>query len=139
MSVLDIRIYTTCIIFATGLCICKHSHGHTYVRRQKKKTLCTYAVVLSNGSRLTFVRKRGRSTTERVCEPTPAERVAHDAEIPDRTSYRYDTSSESLFPPPSSIALILTPPSSRLPVHLPRSPLRFLVSPPSLVPSISPA
>lgn len=53
---------------------------------------------VSNSSRPTLVRKRGQCTTERVCEPTPAERVARDAEIPDRTSYRYDTSSESFFP-----------------------------------------
>lgn len=75
-----------------------HTYAHTYVWK-KKKTLWTYFVLyVSNSSRPTFIRKRGQCTTERVCEPTPAERVARVAEIPDRTSYRYDTSSESFFP-----------------------------------------
>jgi len=42
---------------------------------------------------------RARLNGPSVCEPTSAERVAYDAEIPDRASYRYDTSSESFSPP----------------------------------------
>jgi len=42
-------------------------------------------------------------------QPTPAERVAHDAEIPDRASYRYDTSSESFSPPFWPLLLLLFP------------------------------
>lgn len=76
-----------------------YTHLRTYIcMKEEENTVNVFRVYVSNSSRPMFVRKRGQCTTERVCEPTPAERVARDAEIPDRTSYRYDTSSESFFP-----------------------------------------
>lgn len=84
--------------------LCYHHHQrtgrvHVYARQKKTVFVSPFAPIQMASDRRT-ARKRSRSTTERVCEPIPAERVAHDAEIPDRTSYRYDTSSESSVSPP---------------------------------------
>lgn len=71
---------------------------------------------------LTSTRKQGPRTTDddrayrayASRQPTPAERVGHDAEIPDRASYRYDTSSESFSPPLRPLGhRLLRPPDPR--------------------------
>ena len=96
---------TACVITTTSVpAVC------TYTRdRRKQCSFPPFAPIQMASDRRT-ARKRSRSTTERVCEPIPAERVAHDAEIPDRTSYRYDTSSESSVSPLRPLTHPIPPP-----------------------------
>jgi len=87
------------------------THIHMYMDdTYSSKTQCTRARLCCKHAhaKYDFVRlglhkhphaNEARARLNGPSEPTSAERVAYDAEIPDRASYRYDTSSESFSPP----------------------------------------